>query len=104
MSADYIVAPAALDDIDEIAIWMRQEYPDSDLDLRFIDAAYDTFAFLAQRPNVGHSRPDLTDWPVLFWKLMHSFAVIYRAGPPVEIVRVRRWRQDLVTLLQDDPG
>jgi plasmid stabilization system protein ParE len=104
LSAEYIVAPAALDDIDEIAIWMRQENPDSDLDLRFIDAAHDTFTFLAQRPNVGHSRPDLTDRPVLFWKLMRSFAVIYRVGPPVEIVRVRRWRQDLLRLLQDDAG
>jgi len=100
---DYIVSPAAIDDIDEIAAWMRCERPDSDVDLRFIDAAYETFAFLARLPHIGHRRVDLTDQPVLFWTVMRSFAVIYRVGPPVEIVHVRRWRQDLARLLADEP-
>ena len=102
MSEDYIVAPAALDDIDEIATWMRRENPSSDVDLHFIEEAYKAFGFIAKRPTIGHRRPDLTNQPVFFWKIMRSFAVIYRIGPPVEIVHIRRWRQDLVSLLEDD--
>jgi len=102
VSATYIVAPAALDDIDEIADWMRRENPDLESDLLFIEEAYKTFEFIAARPAIGHKRPDLTEKPVLFWKLARSFAVIYRPGPPVQIVHVRRWRQDLIRLLQGD--
>ena len=81
MSDAYIVAPAALDDINEIAAWMRRENPGSDVDLHFIDESYKAFEFMARRPTIGHRRPDLTNQPVLFWKVMRSFAVIYRMGP-----------------------
>ncbi len=104
MSAKYTVSPAALDDIDELTRWMRKRDPDSDFDLRFIDALYKSFAFLAAKPRSGHRRPDLTNLPVLFWPVMKSFAVIYRAGPPVEIVRVTRWARDIPRLLSDDHG
>lgn len=102
MSARYTVSPRALDDIDEIADWMRRESLDSNRDLGFIEAAYDTFELIAQRPGIGHRRPDLTDRPVLFKPLMGAFAIIYRTDPTVEIVHVRRWRQDLLRLLNDE--
>jgi plasmid stabilization system protein ParE len=102
VSAEYIVAPQALDDLDEIADWMRRENPGSDRDLRFIEAAYDAFKAIAQRPGIGHRRPDLTGRPVLFRQFMRSFAIIYRIEPQIEIVHVRRWRQDLLRVLKDD--
>ena len=102
MSVGYVVAPAALDDIDEIVEWMQRNDPDSNIDLRFIDAVYDAFEFLAGQPRVGHRRHDLTSHDVLFWTVMKSFAVIYRGGPPVEIVHVTRWSRDLPNLLADD--
>ena len=101
MSDDCVVAPAALDDIDEIAAWMREQDPSAEADLRFIDAAYEAFALLADQPGIGHQRQDLTSLPVLFWTVMKSFAVIYRGRAPVEIVRVIRWSRDLETLLAD---
>ena len=70
MSDDYVVAPAALDDIDEIAAWMREQDPSAEADLRFIDAAYEAFALLADQPGIGHQRQDLTSLPVLFWTAM----------------------------------
>jgi len=99
LSADYTVAPAALDEIDEIADWMRKQSPETDIDLRFIDAIYEAFELLARQPGVGHKRQDLTDQPVLFWTVMKSFAVIYRNRPPVEIVHVMRWSRDLSAVL-----
>ena len=99
MSARYRVADAALDDIDEIADWMWSNDPDSGADLRFIDAVYEAFGLLASQPGLGHKREDLTDLPVLFWTVMKSFAVIYRTGRPLEIVRVIRWTRDLADVL-----
>jgi plasmid stabilization system protein ParE len=105
LSTDYVVAPAAIDDIDEIAAWMLEKDPASDLDLRFVDMAYETFEFLVGQPGAGHKRQDLTSLPVLFCTVMKpftSFVVVYRGGPPVEIVRVTRWARDLPTLLADE--
>jgi plasmid stabilization system protein ParE len=102
LSAEYIVAPAALDDIDDIAAWMREKNPGSDFDLQFIDEVYEAFAFLAERPGGGHKRQDITDLPVMFWTVMKSFAVIYRSGPPVQMVRVSRWTRDITAILIDE--
>ena len=102
MNGGYIVAPAALDDIDEIADWMRRTSADAEIDLRFIDAVYEAFELLAAQPGIGHKRLDLTRQPVLFWTVMKSFAVIYRNRPPVEIVHVIRWSRNLSALLRQE--
>jgi plasmid stabilization system protein ParE len=99
LNARYRVAPAALDDIDEIADWIWSNDPGSDADLRFIEAIYDAFALLASQPGIGHKRGDLTDLPVLFWTVMKSFAVIYRVGKPLEVVRVIRWTRNIPAIL-----
>lgn len=102
MAAKFIVAPLALDDIDDLTDWMRETDPTSDFDLRFIDTVYEAFQFLADNPGVGHKRADLTDQPVLFWTVLKSFAVIYRKSSPLEIVRVTRWARDIPTFLADE--
>ncbi|MDB5393622.1 MAG: hypothetical protein JWM91_1128 [Rhodospirillales bacterium] len=102
MAAKFIVAPLALDDIDDLTDWMRETDPTSDFDLRFIDTVYEAFQFLADNPGVGHKRADLTDQPVLFWTVWKSFAVIYRKSSPLEIVRVTRWARDIPTFLADE--
>jgi hypothetical protein len=38
LSGTYTVAPAAFDDIDDIAAGMRRQSPGADVDRRFIDA------------------------------------------------------------------
>lgn len=82
MAAKFIVAPLALDDIDDLTDWMRETDPASDFDLRFIDTVYEAFQFLADNPGVGHKRADLTEQPILFWTVLKSFAVIYRRNSP----------------------
>jgi plasmid stabilization system protein ParE len=96
----YVLAPVALADIDEIAVQIAEGDPDAAL--RFIDDIHETFAFLARHPHAGHSRPDLTDRPVFFWPVRKTYAVIYRKAQPLEIIHVRRWRQDLPTLLASE--
>ena len=95
--SEYEVSPVALDDIDEIAAQIAEKSEPAAL--RFIEAAYRCFAFLARHPHSGHRRPDLTDRPVFFWPLARKYAVIYRKAEPLQIIHVRPWRQDLVGLL-----
>ncbi len=95
--SQYVLAPVALADVDEIAAQIAEANPDAAL--RFIDEIHDTFAFLARHPHAGHSRPDLTDRLVFFWPVRKTYAVIYRKTNPLQIIHVRRWRQDLPTLL-----
>ena len=97
----YVLAPVALADVDEIAAQIAEANPDAAR--RFIDDIHESFAFLARHPNAGHARPDLTDRPVFFWPVRKTYAVIYRKAEPLEIIHVRRWRQDLPTLLAGEP-
>jgi plasmid stabilization system protein ParE len=94
LSTDYVVAPAAIDDIDEIATWMLEKDPDSDLDLRFVDTAYETFEFLARQPGAGHKRQDLTSLPVLFCRVMKPFTS-FRGGLPRRAAGRNRPRNSL---------
>jgi plasmid stabilization system protein ParE len=94
---DYELSPVALEDIDEIAAQIAEK--NKPVALRFIEAAYRCFAFLARHLHSGHRRPDLTDRSVFFWPLARKYAVIYRKADPLQIIHVRPWRQDLVGLL-----
>ena len=48
---------------------------------------------------MGHSREDLTDRSVLFWRV-HSHLVVYRASKPLRIVRVVHGKRDVRKLLE----
>ena len=95
------VAPAAQADIEAIIEKIADENPKTAE--KFLDEVYRAFDFLADSPDAGHRRPDLTDRPVLFWPVMRAFAVIYRKRhtKPLEIVRVVRWRRDIPALTMD---
>jgi plasmid stabilization system protein ParE len=97
--ASYYVSPVALGDIDEIADQIHSKNPAAAQ--RFLDRVYDAFELLAVNPHAGHPRKDLTDLDVFFWPVLKRYAVIYRKADVVEIVHVRRWKQDLKSLLRD---
>ena len=102
MSVDYVLAPAALGDIDEIADFLAAIDPEAALTV--IDAIYDGCAFLAGRPEIGHARPDLTRHDVLFWGVARRYAIVYRKAKPLQIVRVLAWRRDIKRVLQEELG
>ena len=57
------------------------------------------FNLLAENPNVGHYREDLTTRPVRFFPV-YSYLVVYLADTnPVQIVRVLGGAQDLDIIL-----
>jgi plasmid stabilization system protein ParE len=56
--------------------------------------------FLAEQPEAGHRREDLTAAPVKFWTVF-SYMIIYDpAARPVTIVRVLHGSRDISTLLR----
>lgn len=88
---------------------------DTELDLNYIweyiardniDAAdgwigklFDAFESLGRTPGMGHTRTDLTSYPVLFWPV-GAYYVIYRAERrPVEIVAVTQGSRDIPAFL-----
>jgi len=57
------------------------------------------FELLAENPDAGHYREDLTSRPVRFFPV-YSYLVVYLAGTsPVQIVRVLGGAQDVEMIL-----
>lgn len=65
MTAKCYLSPVAENDIDEVITYLAQENPAAAHS--FLDALYDAFDKLANNPDMGHRREDLTDKPVKFW-------------------------------------
>ena len=100
MSAGYIVAPIALDDIDSAAGFIATRHPAAAR--YFVDELYEAFEWLGANPHRGHARPDLTRLPVFFWTVFRRrYAIVYRKGEPLQIVRVLAWRRNVVALLRE---
>jgi plasmid stabilization system protein ParE len=102
VSVDYVLAPAALADIDEIADFLATIDPE--IALQAIETIHDGCAFLAGRPHSGHARPDLTRHEVFFWSVARRYAIVYRKATPLQIVRVLAWRRDIKRILEDQLG
>jgi plasmid stabilization system protein ParE len=94
----YSVTPLAQSDIDEITETIWGNNPSSAE--AFVETVFEAFDKIAAVPGMGHKRSDLTTLPVLFWTI-HRFnvAIVYRAQPSVEILRVVNWRRDVPALL-----
>jgi plasmid stabilization system protein ParE len=67
---------------------------------RILDAFREAFDHLAEFPQLGHVRPDLTSRPVRFWNV-RGFLIIYSEAPEaVYILRVVRGSRDVPSLLR----
>jgi plasmid stabilization system protein ParE len=64
----YQLTPEAQSNLDEIADFIAEESVDSAL--RVLEAFDDAFRRLAEMPELGHVREDLTDRPVKFWSVL----------------------------------
>ena len=93
----YVLGLEAAADLDEIWDYIAQDSLDA-AD-RWIERLFETFEGLAQTPRMGHSRKDLTAYPVLFWPV-GAYLVIYRLRQPyIEIVAVTHGGRDVPALL-----
>ncbi|HEY8567239.1 MAG TPA: type II toxin-antitoxin system RelE/ParE family toxin [Beijerinckiaceae bacterium] len=99
MTAAFILSPAAEDDVVEIADYIAEH--DRRAAHRLVNEIYDRFALLAQRPGLGHRRPDLTSLHVRFSTIRGRFMIVYRGETaPIEIVRVLSTYRDIASLLE----
>lgn len=104
MSAAYVLSPAAQNDIDTAVEDLAEHWDDAEAAAAYVDRIYDELDRLADNPDLGHRREDLTELPVFFWNVLDRYAVIYRKRQPVEIVRVLPWKMDISRLLRRNSG
>ena len=97
MSNNYFLSLEAERDIDEIVNYLLKE-SNKAADL-FIDATYHAFEMIAEHPEIGHVREDLTPQPVRFWVFKWRYLVIYNPKNPIEIIRVLNSYRDIIALL-----
>jgi toxin ParE1/3/4 len=65
MSRNYRLAKVARQDIKDVWAYIHQDNPLAARDM--VNKIYAAFDLLAENPNIGHTREDLTDKPLLFW-------------------------------------
>ena len=98
MISNCYLSPAAEQDIDEVITYLAQENPFAAHS--FLDALYVTLERLADNPEMGHLREDLTDKPVKFWPFKWHYLIIYKPTDPLEIVRVLSGFRDIINLIR----
>lgn len=95
--SSYTLGPDADRDLD--AIWEYIAKDDVDAADRWIARLFDAFEALAQNPGMGHTRRDLTQYPVLFFPV-GAYLIIYRADrDSIEIIAVTQGSRDVPAFL-----
>src|SRR5580698_2177024 len=97
--SDYLIAPAACNELDEIWDYYAIELQNPDAADRIRDEIFNAFDKLAQMPGMGHFRSDLATEPLRFWHV-RSYLIIYRGEKrPMEVVRVLHGARDVQAIL-----
>lgn len=94
----FIISNEAEADFDSILEYIAADSVQSALDVhaRFLEV----FRLLAENPEAGHYREDLTSHAVRFFPV-YSYMVVYISGSrPVEIARILGAAQDLPSILE----
>ena len=97
LKSKFVVSPEAEEDVFHISRYLFREanvVTANRIEAELLDA----FANLAKTPNQGHRRSDLTSARVLFYTV-YQYMVVYRLGPPVQIVGVLHGRRDVRKIL-----
>jgi plasmid stabilization system protein ParE len=103
MSA-YALTPLARTDIFDI--WTHIAKDREDAANRVEQAIYDAYAFVAEAPLRGHSRPDLTNRALRFWTLTRypNYTVVYRPETaPVRVIAVIHGKRRILRILKQRP-
>ncbi|MEZ5355479.1 MAG: type II toxin-antitoxin system RelE/ParE family toxin [Bryobacteraceae bacterium] len=97
----YALTPSARADIFEIWSYIAED--NEDAADRVEQAIYEACAFVAEEPLRGHTRTDLTSFPVRFRTLPRytNYAVVYRPGTaPLQVIAVLHWKRQTARLLR----
>jgi plasmid stabilization system protein ParE len=96
---DYEISEIALQEIEEIVDYVAATNPDAADRVR--DGIFKGCEQLANRPGLGHRRPDLTKLALRFRTVMRRYLIAYRGDAPhIEIVRVFGPGRDVAKLLR----
>ena len=95
---EYVLSCGAEFDLDEIWEYIAQD--NIEAADRWIGKLFDAFELLNRNPGAGHKRPDLTDYPVLFWPV-GAYLILYRVkSERVEIIAVTQGARDVPRFLR----
>jgi plasmid stabilization system protein ParE len=87
------LTPSAKRDIREIVRYLSQRSPQEALTVR--EKLKAAMGQLADFPDMGHFRPEITDESLRVWSV-YSYLIVYRSGKvPLEVVRVIHGARDL---------
>ncbi len=97
--SEYVLAPAAEEDLLTIWHYYAEEHNDPDLADRMIGEIISDFHAVARNPGIGHLRSDLSDEPLRFWAV-RKYLIIYRyEKTPIEVARVLHGARDVQSVL-----
>ena len=100
MKLRYVVAPQAAADLAEIWRYIRDQ-SSAEMADRVELVMREKFAFLAQTPEAGHRRSNLTEENVKFFPV-YSYLIVYRPETaPLQIVSILHGRRDVERVLRD---
>jgi len=89
----YVLAPQAVLDLVEIWSYIKEHSTPATAN-RVESVILEKVAFLAQTPEAGHRRPNLTNENVKFFPV-YSYLIIYRSETnPLQIVSILHGRRD----------
>lgn len=104
---NYELTELAQRDVDEILEFIAVRKGNPDGAQVVLDYLHSSMQALADNPNLGHFRVDLTDRPVKFYRgsKNHKYYIVFDPEcSPIRILRVTSIRRDFVSLFEDtDP-
>jgi plasmid stabilization system protein ParE len=95
--ADFDLTLLAEQDLDEIIMYIAKENKNAALNL--LNKFFEAFNLLADNPQIGHIRDDLTDKKVRFWSVKARYLVIYIDITPIKIIRVLSGYRDIASMI-----
>jgi toxin ParE1/3/4 len=99
VSPRYRLTPNAQENVDAICAFVAADSVAAAL--RVWDSLEQAFELLAETPEVGHRRDDLTDRPVKFWSVFSYLIVYDPTSVPLNIIAVLHGARDVEHLLKD---
>jgi len=99
VSPRYRLTPNAQENVDAICAFIADDSVAAAL--RVWDSLQQAFEQLAETPEVGHKREDLTDRPVKFWSVFSYLIVYDPTSVPLNIIAVLHGARDVEHLLKD---
>ena len=96
----YVLSPESEEDICGIWSYLAKE-AGIELADQIEQELFEDFELLARNPGLGHKRPDLTHFPVYFYRAFpYQYMIIYRQKLPLEIVGVLHAKRNIKRILK----